>query len=323
MSLSNLSFWKNVLSSHSSTKFTSEVRDNIPDAIVSPTDSDATPATTTFELKKIDFFLKSYFGNPPHTPILSPNFYSTPSDNQIVLYVCHNKEIVGSIRYKYAGEFEKETINSIDCFCIHPEWRKKGIGTYLLYVLHKITMKKGFKYSIFLKESSQISSSKSPLYSSNYAFSKIVCTESPTEFKILSISHELAKKLIEQYLKIYPDTFILINKKDKEPNNIEWRFFKESGHVILACFQNSYQIHPENNGKIGWCTGWLETSHKTKDRHKIINAMLHTLPYDWVWADARWIGSPLPEGWKYDGSFHWYTYQWSTNITLNNYILCV
>ena len=146
------SFWSSINKSTDKTltpKIISQIRTPEFDevSLISPTGRSAKLATYPATL--LQTFLELHFGNPPKTPTLKLEF--SPTD--ILLYVEDNKsQIAGMIRYSYAGHLDTTSINVVDCFCIAPAWRKRGLGTYLLTMLHQETMRRGLQFSIFLKE---------------------------------------------------------------------------------------------------------------------------------------------------------------------------
>lgn len=302
------SFWSSINKSTDITltpKIISQIRTPEFDevSLISPTGRSAKLATYPATL--LQTFLELHFGNPPKTPTLKLEF--SPTD--ILLYVEDNKsQIAGMIRYSYAGHLDTTSINVVDCFCIAPVWRKLGLGTYLLTMLHQETMRRGLQFSIFLKESAPIFALKRPFYSSSYVYTRTHRRESNVQHLV---SHRLALSLVDNYLKIYPDTFTVVKRTGKPTI---WRLWHHSPYSILASFHNSFQIHPETNSPIGWCTGWLESSTQAPAsiRNEAISAMMDSLPFDWVWADKAWIGSAMADPrWSIDGPFHWYSYQWT------------
>jgi hypothetical protein len=40
--------------------------------------------------------------------------------------------------------------------------------------------------------------------------------------------------------------------------------------------------------------------------------------FDYVWMNKKWIGKENNSGWKIDGLFNWYSYQWTSSISINN-----
>ena len=109
-------------------------------------------------------FIRNNFGSPPKTPILDiPESQLLAANDHIVIVRDITRQIAGCIRYHYVGTIE-EDIHLVDCFCIHPDWRGKGIGNYLLHDLHHRMIDK--PYAIFLKEGSLLP--VIPFYSSMY-----------------------------------------------------------------------------------------------------------------------------------------------------------
>ena len=280
-------------------------------------------AHSSDQLEHVCRFLESNFGNPPKTPTLSPDLLSHRT-SQIVIYIqdTTTSEIVASIRYKYAGHFEKKQISLVDCFCIAPEWRKKGLGTYLLTALHNYAMSLNIGFCLFLKESAPQFTFIRPFYSSSYLFTKVkplVQRLVQTMQTPQTIQTSQANAIIRAFTSIYPDTFILMNISPEQQKTIHWRFFRSGSNLVLASFQDSGQIHTDG-GKIGWCTGCLQTAFPNKIQ--VIDEIVDSLPFDWVWIDRVFINDTSRQRWKEDGQFHWYTYQWSTCLNLgDSYIL--
>lgn len=307
-------FWESICDSSNmqiGPNIISQIRTTDPQrSRISPTGSPVRQVLTHTEAVAVQEFLRRHFGNPPHSPILLPDIDITDPSQSILLYVHDTNGIVGTLRYSYSGNIDSHPIYGIDCFCIHPLWRKRGVGSYLLSELHTITMARGMKYSLFLKESAPVIALQRPIYSSSYVYlqNNSICIMSHT---IISLSSSIAHRLVNIYKSIYPSTFTLLHKGDKK---IHWRFWRNpvTSNFILASFQDSYQIHPETGTSIGWCSGWLESYSEISPilRSNVILEMMATIPYEWIWADKQWI-RPLHESpWKHDGVFHWYTYQW-------------
>ena len=96
---------------------------------------------------EIQLFIKTYFGSYPILDIPTDKILG---EKDIILYVRDNTGIIaGCIRYHYLGEFissNNEKIFCEDCFCIHPNWRKRGVGDYLLTQLHMYVNKNNIPY---------------------------------------------------------------------------------------------------------------------------------------------------------------------------------
>jgi len=291
------------------------------DALPSPTGVNAVlitaqMATTSRLFTEICVYLKNYFGEPPKTPVLDiPEDKLLGPHDYLFLVRDQNSRIAGTIRYRYTGKLlvkDQPEIWRVDCFCIHPEWRKKGVGDYLLTELQCYATKHGEPYAMFLKEGPSLSILNIPMYSSAYVYRPIKAN------MILAHNVRILSSLqafyhLEWYSTICPDVMIIRNEHGK---NQHWRYYKNDYATILACFQDTYQRFHGTGEKIGWCTCWLESPLMTDEiRKEAAIEITHTLPaFDYIWMDKRWVGKG--QEWKHDGGFHWYPYQWTSNLTM-------
>jgi GNAT superfamily N-acetyltransferase len=287
------------------------------DPLPSPTGINAilvtslTPSLAT----EIREYLQNYFGNPPHTPILDiPESHLLGKTDFFFLARERSGRLVGTIRYRYVGELmvdDTPSIHRVDAFCIHPDWRKRGVGDYLLTELQRYVIANQCPYAMFLKEGYYLPIMYNPIYSGQYVFRRLSTQQTSPHVRTLSI--EQSHRLIDVYHRIYPRVCIIRNKNGLQ----EWRLYKKGYHIILACFQDTYQRMDKEKGSMGWCTAWLESSVVTEEiREEAAIALTNTLPsFDYVWMNKRWTGKN--EVWTDDGTFHWYIYQWSTNCVMD------
>ena len=284
------------------------------DALPSPTGMDAVRVTSQSSvLTEIREYLRNYFGNPPHTPILDiPESHLLGKTDFFFLVREKGGRLVGTIRYRYVGEFmadDKPSIHRVDAFCIHPDWRKRGVGDYLLTELQRYVMANGCPYAMFLKEGYYLPIMRNPIYSGYYVFRSLPTQQTSPHVRTISV--EQAYRFIDVYHRIYPQVCIIRNRNGLQ----QWRLYKKGYHMILACFQDTYQRIDKE--RMGWCTAWLESSVVTDEiREEAAIALTNTLPsFDYVWMNKRWTGEN--EVWTDDGTFHWYTYHWSTNSVMD------
>jgi GNAT superfamily N-acetyltransferase len=274
-----------------------------------------TGATATPEvLTEICTYLRTYFGNPPHTPVLDIPESQLLLKRDYLFYIKDKEgKIAGTIRYRYTGELfvdNRPAIYRVDAFCIRPDWRKKGVGDYLLTELQRYATANGQPYAMFLKEGPHLSITHFPLYSSTYVY-RYIKTNINVAPHVRLFSSLQAYHMLDLYHRIYPNVCIIRNQN----GNQHWRYYKNGYSTILACFQDTYQ---RLEGKrMAWCTAWLESSVVTDDiRKEAAIELTSILPsFDYVWMNKRWVGNH--SAWKQDGGFHWYTYQWSTNRTVD------
>jgi GNAT superfamily N-acetyltransferase len=270
-------------------------------------------------VKRICFFLQHNFGHPPKTPVLDIPENCLVGQNDILFYVEDaTGEITGCIRYHFLGIFltdANQPMYVVDCFCIHPSWRKKGVGDYLLTILHRYANDHDIPYCLFLKEGPSLSILHTPLFSSRYVY-KQVKQEISHSF-IHSLFYQEAHGILRNFHELQPDRCIIVDKNRGE--NQWWKLYRKEGVTILVCFQSAYQWFMDQGKKkhMGWVTCWLEspnatTAHRAEASELLSNSMDGI--FDYIWMNEEWIGNSTK--WSIDGAFHWYTYQWSTSIHL-------
>jgi GNAT superfamily N-acetyltransferase len=255
--------------------------------------------------------LRTHFGSPPHTPVLDiPDEYLLgPKDH---FFVVHDSNgIAGTIRYHYVGEFVSancEPIYVVDCFCIHPTWRGKGVADYLLTELHRYANRKKIPYAMFLKEGPKLAIAPAPFYTGVYAYRELEVSN-PSPY-VSDLTMGQAHRLMEVYRMIHSDRFLILNK---EGTNQMWKMFRKGVHRILVCMQDAFQ--KKEGKRMAWMTAWLESATMTKSvREEAVIALADSLypHFEYVWINRQWGG----EKWIADGGFHWYVYQWNSSITM-------
>jgi GNAT superfamily N-acetyltransferase len=283
------------------------------------------------DLSDLQTFLSDFFGNadlqtPKQTPKLQIPVDKLLMENDSIITLKQNNTIIASIRYKYLGKFlNNEDCFCEDCFCVHPEWRNKGLGRFLLNKLHIYVNSKNIPYSIFLKEGKIVNAINKPKISGVYVYrnldrrSRIICktesTKQKTDWIIKSLAPKKAHKILSIFQEIHNNRLFIILNKNNSDNQI-WRLFISDTNYILACFQDTYQRF--NNKIIGWCTGWIESPNLPSNIRELAAIELTSSvsnEYDMIWMNSKWVGeSPI---WKIDGGFHWYTYQWTSAINVD------
>jgi GNAT superfamily N-acetyltransferase len=270
-------------------------------------------------LTRIRIFLQHYFGHPPQTPILDIPEDDLVSEKDLLFYVEDKTGIiVGCIRYHFLGSFltdNHQPMYVVDCFCIHPSWRKKGVGDYLLTILHRYANNHGIPYCLFLKEGSSLSILHPPLFSSRYVYKQV---EPGTSCPFIqNLSYQQAYQRLLVFHELQPDRCIIVDKN--RGKNQWWKLYQKEGVTILVCFQSAYQWFIEKGQKrrIGWVTCWLESSNATSTHRAEASEFLCDSMndiFDYVWMNEEWTGQSSK--WSMDGAFHWYAYQWATSIHL-------
>jgi GNAT superfamily N-acetyltransferase len=261
--------------------------------IPSPTGSSAECAG---DLEEIKTFLHAHFRMHPDVIIDIP----LDACDDTILMIRDRTRLVGCIRYHHIGYYENKPIHVVDWFCVHPEWRGKGVGDYLLHELHHMMDRR--PCAIFVKEGNPLSIL--PYYESAYVYRMVDRTITPN---VRALPLQLAYRLMDTYQTFRPCFMIR-----KESSNQEWKFYRNGIHHILACVQDTYQTL--YGKRMGWITAWIESPGITDAMRGDASYQIsnHT-SYDLIWMDKNHIGSAV---WIYDGPFYWYTYQWTPSITV-------
>ena len=207
-------FWFSSIHAPTTKSFESflEEKEQLP----SPTGVDAVRVTSQTPLPiltEIREYLRNYFGNPPHTPILDIPESHLLNRTDYFFLAREKGRLVGTIRYRYVGQLMDEndpSIHRVDAFCIHPEWRKRGVGDYLLTELQRYATATGRPFAMFLKEGFYLPIAHQPLYSGQYVFRRIHAQQTNPHVRTLSV--EQAHRLIDVYHRIYPQVCIIRNK---------------------------------------------------------------------------------------------------------------
>lgn len=274
----------------------------------SPTGHSIKRVNTMEEATEVRQFLRCYFGSPPRTPVLDiPESYLLEPADDLFIVRDDSKELAGCIRYHVLGHFlpSQKPISIVDGFCIHPQWRKKGLGDYLLTELHRYQKEKPF--ALFLKEGPSLS--LFPHYSGQYVYRRL--SYMPSTY-LHAISAKCARQLITIHLQFQPDLFVICPNHGR---NQQWFLYKMGLTSVVACVQDTFQrIKGE---RMGWVTAWLESPSITEDDRALASEAIAGACYSsyaYLWMNRLWVGSA--KDWKADGGFHWYTYQWSTTATM-------
>ena len=304
------------------------------------------PFSFTFQVGSCDHiaaFLYNHFGTPPTGPrlCLTPR----PGPSEVVLQATEpsSNQLAGVVRFHYGGDFEDQPVHVVDAFCVRPDYRKTGLASQLLAALHVETQARGLPYSVFLKEGRPLPITQAPLYSSSYVYRRRGLKDAATSFKssIRSLSPRQASTLVRAFCALRPDTFVLWSEAN--PNQT-WRLWKNGYEWMAVCFQDAFQeidkerigcaeedecllqqprfSQAQAPGRIGCLVGLFE-SPVLRDRSAVLEALVDASPFPWIWTDRVFVGADA-ESWTADGSFHWYSYGWTTQLRPgSHYLLAV
>ena len=216
-----------------------------------------------------------------------------PADT--ILTVFADTILIGCIRYHHIAC----DIHIVDCFCVHPQWRRKGVGDYLLHELHHMMRDK--PNAIFIKEGAPLPII--PLYASTYVYRELNLTQISPHITTISIT--IAYNIMDIHQQFRP-FFMLRNRQLQQT----WKMYRRHNAHILCCVQDTYQrLHGK---KMGQLTAWIESPGLTdamriEASYQLTDSMYPQ--FDMIWMDANWC-SAYGDKWIQDGPFYWYTYQW-------------
>lgn len=296
--MSIVHFWKGYSSQESQSPFQSLLRDS--ELSIKPRVHPIRSVLPS-ELPLLQSFIETHFKT--HSSLVLKPVLDIRSD--ILLISTDETGIIGCIRYKKGGDFHNNPIHVIDCFCVHPAYRRKGLASDLLVAIHEYVMSNGLNpYNLFLKEGRPIQGLQ-PLYSSFYAYRRIRAFKPSVG---IPLSPHRAARLLAIYREVHPDMFCI---HSPENLNQHWIFWKKGVSWMLVCFQDAYQ---EFEGKsVGVLSAFLQSGRKEPE---IFEQLVDRAPFDWIWTDRVFVdGSGSGSShWITDGPFHWYAYQWTTNL---------
>lgn len=293
---------------------------------------------TAEERTSVCDFLATYFGSPPRHPVFclpESDLFLTSSDHLLFLRDPTTRGILGTLRYRWMGtvgmEGKGKDVSVVDCFCVAPAWRGKGIGELLLTELHRLATTVWRRpYALFLKEGSAERIPLFAAYTGSYVYRALPNPSAPSNsLRVLPVP--LAHRLLRIHHQVYPERFLLFPGHTRN----QWWFLYQSSAPkerasILIGVQDSYQKKDES--RMAWVTAWLSTSCTTSSENAdawsaLVHSPVLTSRFGWIWADRQMIrDAPIDDRespWKSDGMFQWYTYQWNTPATfIHGYSMC-
>jgi len=270
--------------------------------ITSPTGS---PAQLATNLEEVQQFLHDHFRMHPDV-IYDIPLHALQQKEDTILTVYYNHTLIGTIRYHFIGTYESRPIHLVDCFCVHPTWRGKGVGDYLLHELHH--MMRSTPCALFLKEGRSLPII--PFYQGTYVYRDIDKHQRNVSNipNVTMISTETAYMIMQIHQQFRP--FVMIYKVTQ---SARWKLYRSGIHHVLACIQDTYQtLH---NKRMGWITAWIESLGITDAIRDDASYQLSNDVFDMVWMNQIHTSNASNQ-WKLDGPFYWYTYQWVPTISI-------
>jgi GNAT superfamily N-acetyltransferase len=226
---------------------------------------------------------------------MHPDVHYQPQITGFLLSVRSSTGYAGCIQYRYVGTYEAKQIHLVDCFCVAPAWKKKGVGTYLLRELHNYMKEK--PYAIFVKEGAPLWIPH--VYEGRYVYCETTNRPHP---HVTRISMAAAYHFMDSVQQCRP--FFMIRTPSE---NQQWLLYRNKGYMVLCCVQDTRQTL---YGKtMGWMTAWIHVSVPQEILVDASDQFSAATSFDMIWMDGNCVGTPSAL-WMDDGSFYWYTYQW-------------
>jgi hypothetical protein len=315
----------------------------------SPTGHEYIKATLENSSKVATFLQENYHTGSSATPETSPKCtitseWITLQINQGTIYLLvydNNKEIVGCISASQLG-YIKPGQNNIKIrlireFCISSNWRKKGLGSYLLLKIWDVLKEINEDSVLFLKEGASIPSAGIPLYNSSWIY-KIINIDQQLSSKCIILDTSQTKEILESFSKNYDLSIYNSFPPELHTDTIILHFKGFRGEILCAMTDAKQQI---NGIDIWYMTGWYvkgelldsESCQAAEEFGKKIAAATAKKAVA-VWLDEKVLPKkaaansniqkmlPIPSNiylkedsnWKKDGPFNWYSFQFTTGI---------
>lgn len=246
-------------------------------------------------------------------------------DGWIVLVVRHlsaGNPLAGVLVSKSAGTFSWQgrsypNIGLIDFFCVAKEYRKKGIGSFLLWEAVRICATQGRLIHFFLKEGWPLLSQPA-IYSSRYIHRYTHQRNALLSQKVWRIDHALHSPI-----QLFQHQQWLSNQHQSIPFSIpkqlsgDIRIFRgySDTHFIWIAIQNLFHRSlPEglSIGEVIWVVG--EAPREVKKQ--LVEEAIDRSGFEVVLMDSQ-IPHQTRSGWQNDTTFQWYCF----NFEMGSYFL--
>jgi hypothetical protein len=231
--------------------------------------------------------------------------------------------IVGVITSAPIGQLRRNTnqaptpftLRIIKDFCVAPQYRSRGLGSYLLFAVWEDTRRlgkgecRGEDAVIFLKEGAPIPKAGPTLASATWMYRRMREAENIARVQQVpwsALSNELRTFTAGR-------TDVLFNIPGRQPRDSVALIYRTYRGAVLAAYTRAHQQHPSDGEMICYETGWLEHGELLDAERRDAGLQLSAaaagvLGCYWVWAASR---STVDAPWAADGPFHWYAFKWT------------
>jgi hypothetical protein len=294
-------------------------------------------ASSQTDLADFCTFLRAFYNTnnsvkgPTPISTLTINRLRTSKLRPILLRKGDGGIIVGSVSSQPIGTIcsggSSSTTTSADAtfplhyitnFCVHPQYRKRGLGAHLLNaVWYDLGQQAGGDACIFLKEGQPLFTAGPPLVSGRWIYRYCQPDAAAPARQIRRVAAADADDLIGAY--VTGKQNVLFNKGASARSQTLIYEYRGLRGNILAAFTPAYQNHSSNGRPIYYQTGWLErgdilVTERVKAARDLSDCVGVLTAGCWVWCDWRVTNSHVLPPWRLDGPYYYYAFQWTAGI---------
>lgn len=233
-----------------------------------------------------------------------------------------DKQMIGCCVSKPLGrmKFSHETVSQggiVDYYCVHTNYRKQGIASFMLEELMVLTAKKERFVHIFLKEGFPLWKLP-PLYFSQY-ITRSRQTPGPGKDYFSSQGIGLHSYIANySHADFLPLTRFAANLPYELNGDSELSVFNYKGYVVFLCMTNlHHRTVPEGKtvGELAWA--FPQTPEVPLSVQRLaVETCVDCSPYDIVLMDQS-IPHDKKKGWTKDATFSWYIFNYNPGSFFN------
>ena len=185
-----------------------------------------------------------------------------------------DKVLIGCIFDIYAGNFQEESMGLVTWMCVAPSWRKKGIGTSLLYALYYYCKPRKIHW---WRNDGWLKSPLPPIYTEN----KIIREHKKSENNLVALEpvsmSRWTQRITEVWKKRNPDGFILDDRLKASP----WIECWEMKNKVVLVVQPTFEL---KKGKRSICEliTWIFIDETRADNAEYLEEAINLLPYKYI-----------------------------------------
>ncbi len=274
----------------------------------------------------LQFLHQHYNTNSRGVPPISTLNAKQVADLHLRPILCHLPDsptsLAGCISSQPAGRICRSgtcsafPIRLITNFCVHPKFRKKGVGSRLLQAVWADIRQLGEDAAIFLKEGSPLLAAGLPIASGRwvYRFCAGGGTTAAAQTQICQIAAADAEHILIDYASREPRSLYNFYNSPASCQTLLYEYKGLRGSILTA-FTPAFQDHPSNKRPIIYQTGFYEKGQiLEQERLTAARAISEyvggQLGGAWIWCDISFINGRVQPPWQLDGPYYYYAFNW-------------